>query len=299
MSLKKCKECGNQVSTKADACPSCGAKIKSKSKNYGCGTLIVILILIGMVWSQIDGCLEKREKEVQLEKEQAAATELATKRKAELEKAEAKEKADFEKNIEQHYQKLVSFYEKKSISEGLKEVALFRKYDKSDYKDLPEISKRLTIMDLEQKVKDIPVSEAWKNLTIYNSLAKLDPENKRYKQKVAFYQTKVDLLEEEEERKRKEYQASLARFGKKPTNSSWDGSVRCVETYMKEAAKDPDSLEFEKWGRVAYNSTDGWIVWCKYRAKNSFGGYVRERKWFVIRHNMVVDVKPFTAYSYR
>jgi hypothetical protein len=294
MSLKKCKECGNQVSTKADACPSCGAKVKGQSKNYGCGTLIVILILIGVVWSQIDGCLEKREKE----KERVAEIELAAKRKVELEKAETKEKADFEKNIEQHYQNLVSFYEKKSISEGLKEVALFRKYDKSDYKDLPDISKRLTIMDLEQKVKDIPASEAWKNLTIYNSLAKLDPENKRYKQKVAFYQTKVHLLEKEEKRKRKEYQASLARFGEKPKNSSWDDSVRCVETYMKEAAKDPDSLEFEKWGRVAHNAEDGWLVWCQYRAKNSFGGYVRERKWFVIRHNMVIDVKPFNAYSY-
>lgn len=28
MALTKCKECGNEVSTKADACPKCGAKIK-------------------------------------------------------------------------------------------------------------------------------------------------------------------------------------------------------------------------------------------------------------------------------
>lgn len=27
MALKKCKECGNQVSTKADKCPKCGAPV--------------------------------------------------------------------------------------------------------------------------------------------------------------------------------------------------------------------------------------------------------------------------------
>jgi len=40
MSLKKCKECGQQVSDKADKCPGCGApQIKQVS---GLGTLIVL-----------------------------------------------------------------------------------------------------------------------------------------------------------------------------------------------------------------------------------------------------------------
>ncbi|MCK9362162.1 MAG: hypothetical protein M0P74_00945 [Syntrophales bacterium] len=47
MALMKCKECGNDVSAKADSCPKCGAKIKAKS--IGCGGLILVLIVIGII----------------------------------------------------------------------------------------------------------------------------------------------------------------------------------------------------------------------------------------------------------
>jgi hypothetical protein len=45
MALRKCKECGKEVSTKAEACPNCGAPIKQKSKEYGC--IASLLMLIG------------------------------------------------------------------------------------------------------------------------------------------------------------------------------------------------------------------------------------------------------------
>jgi len=55
MALKKCKECGNEVSTEAASCPKCGAPIK---KQTGClgyfGWAFVILILLGVIGSMID-----------------------------------------------------------------------------------------------------------------------------------------------------------------------------------------------------------------------------------------------------
>lgn len=48
MALKNCKECGKEVSTKADKCPHCGAKVKSR---IGCLGLIGIFILIGIIGS--------------------------------------------------------------------------------------------------------------------------------------------------------------------------------------------------------------------------------------------------------
>ncbi len=42
MALKKCRECGGDVSTKAASCPKCGAKLKGS----GIGCLIVIIIVI-------------------------------------------------------------------------------------------------------------------------------------------------------------------------------------------------------------------------------------------------------------
>lgn len=51
MALKKCPECGNDVSTKAEKCPHCGAKVK---KNIGCLGVIGILILLGIFSSLFD-----------------------------------------------------------------------------------------------------------------------------------------------------------------------------------------------------------------------------------------------------
>ncbi|WP_420492355.1 zinc-ribbon domain-containing protein [Pseudomonas aeruginosa] len=48
MALIKCKECGAQVSNKAKACPSCGAKVP---KSVGViGWLFVILIVLPIAW---------------------------------------------------------------------------------------------------------------------------------------------------------------------------------------------------------------------------------------------------------
>lgn len=56
-------------------------------------------------------------------------------------------------------------------------------------------------------------------------------------------------------------------------NSSWDGSVRQVEIYLKSNLRDPNSYEGIEWSKVQETS-DGYSVRHKYRAKNGFGGYV-------------------------
>lgn len=43
MALIKCRECGNQVSSKAQSCPQCGARIARKP--MGCGALIGLVLL--------------------------------------------------------------------------------------------------------------------------------------------------------------------------------------------------------------------------------------------------------------
>ena len=52
MAMKKCKECGNEVSTKAESCPKCGAVLKKKT---GCLTYLVtgflVLIILGVIGS--------------------------------------------------------------------------------------------------------------------------------------------------------------------------------------------------------------------------------------------------------
>lgn len=72
MALMKCKECGGKVSTKAAACPSCGAKI-GQGKSFfaelfgGIVSLIILgamaLVFIGM----FSGGTQKTEEELKKE----------------------------------------------------------------------------------------------------------------------------------------------------------------------------------------------------------------------------------------
>jgi uncharacterized protein len=52
--LQKCPDCGADVSTAAPACPKCGhpfGKTKPSAKNVGCGSVLLVFIVVGVVAS--------------------------------------------------------------------------------------------------------------------------------------------------------------------------------------------------------------------------------------------------------
>ena len=53
MALIKCKECGEEISKKADACPKCGAPRKQKTRPLAWFVLIILVVLffIGLISS--------------------------------------------------------------------------------------------------------------------------------------------------------------------------------------------------------------------------------------------------------
>jgi zinc-ribbon domain len=65
-------------------------------------------------------------------------------------------------------------------------------------------------------------------------------------------------------------------------NSAWDASVSQVESWLKANLKDPGSLECIEWSPVSKTNDGGFTVRVKYRAKNSFGGYVVANKVFFL-----------------
>lgn len=79
--------------------------------------------------------------------------------------------------------------------------------------------------------------------------------------------------------------------GPKPENSAWDAAVAPVVAFLKANLKDPKSVEYVEWSPVTLMELDQfyWAVRVKYRAKNSFGGYVLEQKLFLMQHGKVVD----------
>lgn len=53
MAMIKCKECGKEISNKAEACPSCGAK---PYKPSGCLVVFLAVVLIGIFGSIASSC---------------------------------------------------------------------------------------------------------------------------------------------------------------------------------------------------------------------------------------------------
>lgn len=80
-------------------------------------------------------------------------------------------------------------------------------------------------------------------------------------------------------------------------NSELDASVEQVERYLKTNLNDPDSYEGIEWSKVQITESDPkykYYVRHKYRAKNSFGGYVVEHQIFYLdMEGNIVDVKDF------
>jgi RNA polymerase subunit RPABC4/transcription elongation factor Spt4 len=71
-------------------------------------------------------------------------------------------------------------------------------------------------------------------------------------------------------------------------SSSYDGSVRQVELWLKQHLNDPDSFKAIEWSPVAKAKDGNFVVRVKYRAKNSFGAYVISQKLFVLNGNGTV-----------
>lgn len=121
--------------------------------------------------------------------------------------------------------------------------------------------------------KSLPKPLATGFETVDNKLVKIFPELAKAEQKAR----KTEL----------EKRRLQALKGPKPMRSEWDGSVSCVEDFLKKNLKDPDSLKYIEWSPVV-DGGDKWLIRVKYRAKNSFGGYVIENKLFGIQQNQVV-----------
>lgn len=77
--------------------------------------------------------------------------------------------------------------------------------------------------------------------------------------------------------------------------NAYDGSVYQVRQFLKQQLKDPDSYQSIDWSKVVRQSDGSYLVWHKYRAKNSFGGYVVQANQFIIDGNGNVQVAKASA----
>ena len=263
-------ESGDQlIHKKANECTDCGAPLerKANSVNEKVGflgfVLIIIILLIFMGKSsdffekgpQIKDSVEKQNTAPVLDKR------LINDRTSVPETKKPKDK--FLETIETHYMELRALHNEKKHDEVSRELDLFQKYNKLDYKDVEDIKKNIEIAELEKKAKSIPVSRVLDNLSIYKQLLALEPNNAKYKKKAAFYQAK---LEANERKKEKEEQfVMIDKTGPAPVLSypikgSILGSIssgKSVQIFEKQSVK--NGMMTQIWYRVKINSSYGWI----------------------------------------
>lgn len=280
MAQMNCEKCGERVSDKAEACSHCGVPVPKSIPQEGAaagepedgrasGWLKVLGIPFGILVLILLGISTYNTREVERIRK-ATALELA-------EEGQWQEE-QFIAHVEEHYQQLLSFYEEGSLPSAMQRVREFETYGKLDYKDVALYSKKIRIEMLEEEIQDIPAPEAEDNLRIYKELAQLDPGNVVYQGKLEFYRAKV-----KEEQKRKA--RKKARIGPIPSHPK-----DLVREYLERNLNDPESLRIEAWSSSIYETRDGYVVACEYRAKSPIGGYEREHSEFLIAHNEVVAV---------
>mgnify|MGYP000212043689 CR=1 FL=1 len=267
MALIKCKECKEKISSKAKTCPHCGAENKKRS---GLGFVSGLVILIILVWigSTISGNNYETKKTERAQAEIQQKTTYFINNKATI-------IANINKQIKEGKYK-----------NALIQIDAYKHTGDADLLKLDPIVREQTTL---ATLKTIPASKIEENLKLYKQLEAIKPANTKYKNKVSYYQKKVDA--------EKAIRADrIAKFGKQPVKDSWNGGYREVEKYLKFSAHDPDSIEFDNCSSV-YHITTGWLVRCTYRGKNTFGALVRNTNWFTIKHGAVIKQHEATAYK--
>ena len=75
-------------------------------------------------------------------------------------------------------------------------------------------------------------------------------------------------------------------------NSPWDNSVSQVERYLKRRMHDASSMEVLEWGKVSPTDRGGYQVRCTFRSKNVLGNYATQSKVFVMDSaGEVIDIR--------
>ena len=273
MALKKCKECGNQVSTKADKCPNCGAPIKKRAK-VGCVGSIIIIIFVVILIGQISNFFQERSEQKEKQEKDKIAEQKAKAvvgRQAAIRK---KNIAFFNANKSAIISELTDYYEKGNYQQV---VAKAKKYLVSGDPDLNKIygPAKSKVHEINRKKKEekilahlkkISATEFEKNKNLYHELLSLYPSNVKYKKKFNYYSSKL---------KQKWAKQKLAAERKKKIErqfSAWDGSHRNLERLIKKTMNDADSYDHVK--TVYWDMGNYLVVKTTFRGKNAFGGVV-------------------------
>jgi len=264
------KESGGQlIHKKANECTDCGDPLERKANSVkekvGFLGFVLIIIILLVFMGKTSDFFEKGSQIKDSPEKQNTAPVLGKKlinyRISVPETKKPKEKLP--ETIETHDMELMALHNEKRHDEASRELDLFQKYNKLDNKKVEDNKKNIEIAELEKKAKSIPVSRVLDNLNIYKQLLALEPNNAKYKKKVAFYKNKLEVNERKKEKE--EQFVMIDKTGSAPVLSypikgSILGSIssgKNVQVFEKQSVK--NGMMAQIWYRVKINGSYGWI----------------------------------------
>jgi hypothetical protein len=186
LEIKRCKNCGRQFVSRREICPFCKT---SHVRRYVTLRNILTIIAAVFIFVFVSNFFTKNSNDKDLQTNKDI-----------INQKENHIASDFLRSIEQHYIRLVDNHNAGNFKLAIKELNLFKKYNRNDYKDVGRIKKNL-ITHLDRMVRKIPVSETIENLIMYRQLLELEPGNSRYQNKVKFYMNKYKNANSEDNKK--------------------------------------------------------------------------------------------------
>jgi len=238
---------------------------KTKHKTYS----IIALIFIGLTLSIADS--EEKEKARAKAAEEHRKEMAVHAKKIEQENRvmyfrQNKEQIMGELNKglqEKDYKSIISKAEEFLSSGDLDVVNIYKRASESQ----AIIEKEEKTREILKKLKTLPSEQLDANRDLYQQLVSMHPQNQNYKEKLNFYNTKINQEIQEQAKTEERNKKIAAQF------HPWDGSHIQLEKLIKKAMNDPDSYEHVESGYI--DNGDSVIVQTTYRGKNAFGGVVK------------------------
>lgn len=174
----------------------------------------------------------------------------------------------------QKYENVIQNYKKYTVANDpvlndilSKSEAIIAQKEKADLdaKKKQEIAEQTAVI-LSDLTK-VPSHEFQINKDLYQKLLELNPDTKKYQDKVDFYSKKIDAQLAKNKAAEQRKKLIKSQF------SSWDGSHIQLTKMIKETMNDPDSYKHDK--TVYWDKGDHIIVKTIFRGRNAFGGIVK------------------------
>jgi len=280
MALVACRECKTQISTEAKICPKCGAKPPRRTSTF-------TWIVLGLVaYSVVTHFTDKVSSEI----------ERTAKAKAvEQSRADA-DAVSFSRCKDQLADVLREVRAKADSKDFDGALALLAPCGDLNNRDILTEQNHISERKLLERVRTTPPAEVSTMMNSYAELVALVPTNNVYKSKLGYYtQRKAaeDAITAKEKAARAAKEAdTIARHGRKP--DFFEGEAT-VQVHLEKEANDPGSIELVGCTGAVPDKKLGWLIGCKYRGKNAYGGMILAAGMFVVSHGRVVDQLPLTT----